>query len=143
MDKKANEDSPGMGVLYELNIGDSTSFASSITDALSCVQMLNETIDSVKGLRPDCDKLDYALAACSGALCCVIDIFLVGKPGESPISNLTDKWFADRTVDFAKLCGWESKDGDTVSSAISFWKRDLRFPMTKGERGMPPALFLI
>ena len=82
MEKKANEDSPSMGVLYELNIGDSTSFASSITDALSYaeseIQMFNETIDSVKGLRPDCDKLDYALAACSGALCCVIDIFLVG-----------------------------------------------------------------
>ena len=48
MEKKANEDSPSMGVLYELNIGDSTSFASSITDALSYaeseIQMFNETL---------------------------------------------------------------------------------------------------
>lgn len=145
MEKKANEDSPSMGVLYELNIGDSTSFASSITDALSYaeseIQMFNETIDSVKGLRPDCDKLDYALAACSGALCYVIDIFLVGKPKESPIGNLTDKWFADRTVDFAKLCGWESKDGDTVSSAISFLEK--RFKVPYDQRGAGDAASFI
>lgn len=132
MDKKANSDTPSASILYELNIGNSTSFASSITDALCCaeseIQMLNETIDSVKGLRPDCDKLDYALAACSGALCGVIDIFLVGKPGESPIGNLTDKWFANRTVEFAKLCGWEGKDGDTLSSAISFLEKKFKIP---------------
>ena len=34
---------------------------------------LNETIDSVDGLKPNCDKLDYTLSACSGALCGLID----------------------------------------------------------------------
>ena len=49
------------------------------------VQVLNETIESVQKLKPDCDKLDYTLAACSGALCGIIDKFLVGKPGETPL----------------------------------------------------------
>ena len=82
-------------------------FNSSIESALAyskqelvCIQ---ETVDSVKSLRPQCDKFDYILCASVGALCGIVDIFLVGKPGESPIGKLTDKWFVNRTKDFAKL----------------------------------------
>ena len=110
------------------------SYLASIDDALSQanlqVEMLQETIDSVNHLRPQCDKLDYILSACSGALCGVIDIFLVGKPGESPIGNITDKWFDNRVCDFAKICGWKgSKSGkDATSSAIGFLERHFGVP---------------
>ena len=87
---------------------DAFSFATSIDDALSQAEgerlILTEPVDSIKGLKPNCDKIDYALAASVGTLCGIIDIFLVGKPGESPLGDITDKWFADRTKDFAKLC---------------------------------------
>lgn len=60
---------------------DGFSFSSSIETALISaeteIQSLKETIMSVESLRPNCDKLDYALAASSGVLCGIIDIFLV------------------------------------------------------------------
>lgn len=51
-------------------------------------------------------KLDYILFASLGALCGIMDVFLVGKPGKHPLGNITDKWFANRTIDFAKICGY-------------------------------------
>lgn len=104
-------------------------FASSISAALEQadleIRSLNETMASLAGLKPECDKLDYILAASSGALCGIIDIFLVGKPGESPLGNITDKWFEARTMDFAKLCGWK---GDGEKSAIRFLEGKFKVP---------------
>ena len=82
-------------------------------------------------LTTDCDKSDYILAACSGAICGILDIFLVGKPGESPIGDVTDKWFENRTMDFAKMCGWNDKENNTLSSAIEHLEKSSRSPMTK------------
>ena len=101
-------------IYLDLSIDDDGfDFATSIDDALAQAEaelvVLNETVESIKELKPQCDKLDYILAASSGALCGVIDIFLVGKPGESPIGDITDKWFANRTMDFAKLCHPDKK----------------------------------
>lgn len=98
-------------LLLEMNQGSNGfEFTSSIESALAYAEdeiyNLDETINSIKGLKPECDKLDYIIAAGSGALCGIIDIFLIGKPGESPIGDLTDKWFENRTKSFAKLCGW-------------------------------------
>lgn len=108
------------------------SFTSSIETALISaeteIQSLEETIKSVKNLRPDCDKLDYVLAASSGVLCGIIDIFLVGKPGESPAGDVTDKWFANRTTDFARLCGWDGKGDAPLSSAIRFLEKKFKIP---------------
>lgn len=104
-------------------------FASSISTALEQADLelhaFDENIDSVNGLKPECDRLDYILAASSGALCGIIDIFLVGKPGESPLGNITDKWFESRTMDFAKLCGWK---GDGEKSAVRFLENKFKIP---------------
>ena len=75
--------------LLELKIDDNAyDFQSSIITALSKAELdlyeINESIASIKTLKPECDKLDYALAASSGALCGIIDIFLV----ESPVNLL-------------------------------------------------------
>lgn len=85
-----------MEVLLNLGVDDNGyEFATSINGALrqadATLTTLNETIDSIKELKPYCDKLDYILAASSGALCGVLDIFLIGKPGESPFGDITDK----------------------------------------------------
>ena len=114
----------------ELEIGESRfDFTSCIEDALEHAHAklfeLQETIDSLDALKPQCDKIDYALAASSGALCGLIDIFLVGAPGESPLGDITDTWFTNRTRDFAKMCGWK---GGNDKSAIGFLERKFRVP---------------
>lgn len=115
---------------------DNFAFTSSISSALEQVecemQALNETIESVKDLKPECDKLDYILAASSGALCGIIDIFLVGKPGQSPIGEITDKWFANKTMGFARLCGWK---GEGEKSAIRFLEQKFKIPYDQRGRG--------
>lgn len=121
------------GLIFEMSIEDDEfDFTSSVSSALTHaeleIQSLNETVDSINGLRPECDKLDYILAAGSGALCGVIDIFLVGEPGESPIGDVTDKWFANRTIDFAKLCGYKNKENQSLSSAIAYLDRKFKIP---------------
>lgn len=111
---------------------DGFEFSTSIADAMKKAELelvaLNETIDSIKGLKPDCDKLDYILAASSGVLCGVIDIFLVGKPGESPLGAATSKWFEARTMDFAKLCHPGKKNFDGFDSALRFLEKKFKVP---------------
>ncbi len=106
-------------------------FDLSIEEALNSADLqladIQETIDSIDKIKPDCDKLDYALAASSGALCGIIDIFLVGKPGESPVGDITDQWFKDRTEDFARLCGWQGDKGNS-SSAIRYLENEFKIP---------------
>lgn len=120
-------------ILLNLSVEDggfdfSTSIADAMAKAETEIIVLNETVDSIKGLKPDCDKLDYILATSSGALCGIIDIFLVGKPGESPLGNITDKWFVARTIDFAKLCDPEKKNFDSLDSALRFLEKKFKVP---------------
>lgn len=130
-------------VLLEMNIeNDKCVFPSTISDALiganderlKLEKQLNETLDTIKALTPECDKYDYILAAGSGALCGLFDIFLVGKPGESPLGKITDKWFADRTVDFAKYCGF-SGDDNSLSSAIGYLEKKFKIPYDQSVGG--------
>lgn len=95
---------------------------------------IEETIDSIKNLTPECDRLDYALAVSSGALCGIIDIFLVAKPNESPLCDITDKWFGEVTERFAKLCGWDGSIKeylpvpDSLHSAIKYLEDKFKIP---------------
>ena len=120
-------------ILLNLSVEDGGfDFSTSIADAMAKAEtelvVLNETVDSIKGLKPDCDKLDYILATSSGAVCGIIDIFLVGKPGESPLGNITDKWFVARMIDFAKLCNPEKKNFDSLDSALRFLEKKFKVP---------------
>lgn len=124
-------------MLLEFRVSeDGYKFAFDIETALSKAEnelsnittKLEESIDSLKKLTPECDKTDYILAACSGAICGILDVFLIGKPGESPIGDVTDKWFEDRTMDFAKMCGWSDKGNDTISSAIKYLEKKFKIP---------------
>lgn len=120
-------------VLIELEIGDNGfDFDASIVSARQMAEAekvkLEETIESVKLLRPECDRTDYVLAACSGALCGVFDVFLVGKPGESIAGEMTDAWIGERVIDFAKCCKWQPQKEATLSRAISFLERKFEIP---------------
>ena len=126
-------------VLFELNIeNDRCIFPNTISDAIidankelkDLEDKLNETLETIRLLTPECDKLDYILSASSGALCGIIDVFLVGKPGESPLGDITDKWFANRTIDFAKICGYTGDKND----------KRLLYKTFKGNKKMLSAL---
>lgn len=126
-----NIDMPNKKILSMSINNESFSFDSTIQSSLENVEnelsKINETIESVKNLKPECDKLDYVLAASSGALCGMIDIFLIGKPGESPVGKITDKWFEERTKDFARINGW-SGDDENLSSAIRSLEKKYKIP---------------
>ena len=92
------------------------------------IRLFDETIESVKTIKQNCDKIDYALAASSGALCGILDMFFVGKPGETPLGNITDKWFADRTEDFAKKGGWKPKGEAKLENAIKWLEEKFKIP---------------
>ena len=124
-------------VILDLGIcGDRFEFASDIATALSLAEdnlrsieeKQAESVETVKRLTPECDKTDYILAAASGVLCGMVDIFLVGKPGESPVGDITDKWFENRTKDFAKLCGWDGHENSSPASAIQFLEKKFKIP---------------
>jgi len=118
-------------LLVEITISEeSIDFTSSIQSAKEHAELelysIEETMNSIQEIKPTCDNLDYALAASSGAICGVMDIFLVGKPGESPLGEITDKWFSDRTMDFARICGWSGKEENSLSSAIRFLEKKFK-----------------
>lgn len=120
-------------IVLDLNIEDNRfDFSATVDDALaqagSELVVLNETVDSVKGLKPNCDELDYTLAASSGALCSTIDILLVGKPGKSPLGNIADAWSAERTKNFAKLCHPAKRDFESLESALRFLEKKFKVP---------------
>ena len=119
-------------IILGIDVDDGNVFNSYIKSAVSQAEIelltLDESIESIKSIKPNCDKTDYVLAASSGAICGIIDIFLVGKPGESVLGGITDKWFEKRTCDFAKLCGWKGNDKNPVKSAIGFLERKFKVP---------------
>lgn len=130
-------------ILLEMNIDDEkyyfpSTISNAIIDADTELRNLDEQIveteKTVKSLTQECDKTDYILAVSSGALCGIMDVFLVGKPGESPIGDITDKWFADRTVDFAKLCGYKGEK-KSLSSAIGFLEKKFKIPYDQSVGG--------
>ena len=107
-------------------------FSSTITEAQSRAELelyrLEETLDSIELIKPECDRTDYALAISSGAICGIIDIFLVGRPKESPLGDITDQWFEDRTKDFARACGWNEGGENSASSALKFLENKFKVP---------------
>lgn len=133
-------------MILQINASDhNLDYTSSIVSALDHATLelsrIEDNLESLHSLQPQCDKLDYALAASSGAICGIIDIFLVGKPGESSLGDITDKWFEDRTMDFAKRCGWGGSDDKPLSSAIRFLEKTFKIPYD--QRGLGDAASFI
>ncbi len=120
-------------VIFEINdSGENFTFTSSIEEAINKanfeIELIEETINSINDLKPKCDKVDYMLSAGLGLICGIIDIFLVSKPGEAPFANITDKWFEERTKDFAKICGWSGGQSNSLSSAIRYLESKFKIP---------------
>lgn len=130
-------------VIVDLTIGDSgfktsSIIASEIEVASLELEAIDETISAVDAYRPHYDKLDYAIAAGSGMICGLIDIFLVGAPGQdSVLGNVSDKWIGDCVTRFAKLNGWSPEK--YKSSPIKYLEDLFKVPYDQrgcGDAGM-------
>ena len=73
-----------------------------------------------------CDKYDYLIAVACGAVGGLMDIFLVGAPGESVLGKWTDAQMDQVVMKFAKVCGWKPKSNNNVASAIGFLERNYK-----------------
>jgi len=87
-----------------------------------------------------CDKYDYLTAVGCGAIGGMIDIFLVGAPGNSILGKWTDAQVDNTVKGFAKLMGWTQKSdkGESVASAIGFLEKKEGGFGWAGLQGPPP-----
>lgn len=69
-----------------------------------------------------CDRYDYLASVACGAIGGMIDIFFVGSPGNSGLVDWTDSQVDNAVKGFAKLTGWNPREGKegNVASAIGF-----------------------
>ena len=77
-----------------------------------------------------CDRYDYLVAVGCGAVAGLIDVFLVGAPGDSKLQTWTDSQVDKAVMGFAKMCGW--KDNGKEASAIGFLEK--KFPVNYDQR---------
>ena len=72
-----------------------------------------------------CDKYDYLAAVACGAVGGLVDIFLVGTPGDSVLGKWTDSQVDNAVKGFAKMAGWNPKEAQkgNVNSAIGFLEK--------------------
>lgn len=72
--------------------------------------------------KDTCDKYDYLVAVACGAVGGLIDIFMVGTPGNSVLGNWTDSQVDHAVMSFARKRGWNPRPGNenNIRSAIGF-----------------------
>lgn len=75
-----------------------------------------------------CDKYDYLIAVACGAVGGMVDIFLVGAPGDSGLGKWTDTQVDNAVKGFARISGWNPKPDrtDSVASAIGFLEKKFK-----------------
>ena len=75
-----------------------------------------------------CDKYDYLIAVACGAVGGMVDIFLVGAPGDSVLGKWTDAQVDNAVKGFARVSGWSPKTEktDSVASAIGFLEKTFK-----------------
>lgn len=75
-----------------------------------------------------CDKYDYMIAGTCGLIGGLIDVFLVGVPGEGYLTKFADDVADGAVQKFAKLLGWNGPrdDKDPTASAIGFLEKNFK-----------------
>lgn len=88
----------------------------------------NEENRALIQLDDKCDKYDYLIAVACGILGGIVDIFLVGTPGDSVLGKWTDEQVDNTVKGFAKISGWSPKleKTDSVASAIGFLEKKFK-----------------
>lgn len=90
-----------------------------------------------------CDTYDYLAAVACGAIGGLIDIFLVGAPGDSILGNWTDTQVDNAVKGFAKISGWNPKESqkDNIASAIGFLEGKFKVNYDQNHSGNVENLF--
>ncbi len=85
----------------------------------------NRSLLQAKG---KCDKYDYLASVACGAVGGLVDIFLVGTPGDSVLGKWTDSQVDNAVKGFAKMVGWNPREEQrgNVNSAIGFLERKFK-----------------
>ena len=85
------------------------------------------TYDDVTLLKNH-DKYDYLIAVACGAISGIIDVFLVGSPGDSVLGAWTDTQIDNCVMIFAKYNGWSPREENksNVNSAIASLENKFR-----------------
>ena len=78
--------------------------------------------------KAQCDKYDYMIAATCGLVGGLIDIFLVGLPGQGSLTRMADDITDSAIQKFAKFNGWAGprEGSDPTASAIGFLERNFK-----------------
>jgi hypothetical protein len=92
-----------------------------------------------------CDKYDYLMAVTCGAIGGLVDIFLVGAPGDSVLGKWTDGQIDNAVKKFAKKSGWSPKadKADNVASAIGFLEKKFKVNYDQKHSGDVNNLFVM
>lgn len=90
-----------------------------------------------------CDKYDYLTAVACGAIGGMVEIFLVGAPGNSMLGNWTDSQVDNAVKGFARLTGWNPRDGKEgdIASAIGFLEKKFKVNYDQRHTGDVGNLF--
>lgn len=90
-----------------------------------------------------CDKYDYLTSVACGAIGGLIDLFLVGTPGNSEIGNWTDSQVDNVVMKFARKVGWKPRAGNetNVNSAIGFLEGKYRINYDQADSSKVNYLF--
>lgn len=90
---------------YNLNLSD---------DPFRNLMSKSQILELQKRIKEDfayknanCDKYDYMIAGTCGVIGGIIDVLLVGKPGESDLGDFVDKKANDITMKFAEMLGFD------------------------------------
>ena len=78
--------------------------------------------------KSQCDKYDYMIAGTCGLIGGLMDVLLVGMPGQGFLTTVADNITDEAVQKFAKLNGWNgAKEGsDPMASAIGFLERKFK-----------------
>lgn len=100
------------------------SLVTSVNDIQSLIACSDENRALIQK-NDKCDRYDYLAAVACGAIGGMIDIFLVGAPGDSVLGKWTDAQVDNAVKGFAKLSGWSPRadKADNVASAIGFLEK--------------------
>lgn len=94
--------------------------------------------------KDKCDKYDYLIAVVCGAIGGLVDVFLVGSPGNSVLGGWTDKQVDNVVMQFSKMTGWHPKSGNekNVKSAIGHLERKFKVNYDKSVSSSASAVGL-
>lgn len=106
-----------------------------LTDPYKKLMSVSQRVELEKLIKSEftlktasCDKFDYMIAGTCGLIGGLIDVFLVGAPGEGYLTKFTDDVADGAVQKFAKFMGWNGArdDKDPTASAIGYLERNFK-----------------